>query len=295
LHSKKEGGAAMSGAMVIDGNGETWPADAPRLREVLTSCPDPDVVAYSVRNLGFVLLQRRGRTVRAQMHVPLVKPATLIGVYYNLLDLKPQQILLSRLGAQGTSHELFDDVSEFAATVERDIDDAGLRRHRPAYALLRRPLEHLDRARYARFAPVMGLWRAAGGKLPGDLLPFLRDRGLQARTMLLHNPPGTGELLYEHLGSGHCFVADACEPLLLIGKKVELLADRDYGLWAARSYYDCLADQEPRLETVSAVLRRSDRQRLWSYHDRVILPWAAKHGNRLVLSICEERRRMTTP
>jgi hypothetical protein len=291
----------MLGAMVIDDNGETWPVGTPQLREVLSHCPRPDcpgpgtdIVEYSVRNLGFVLLRPHGRMVRAEMHLPLVKPATLIAVYYNLLDLRPQQILLSRLSAEGAgaSHELFDDVSEFAATIERDIDDAGVQRHRPAYALLARPLEHIDRARYARFAPAMALWRRARGRMPGDLLAFLRERGLDGRAALLLSPPGTSELVYVHVGSSHCFVARACSPLLLVGKSVEMLPDHEYGFWAARSYYASLADQKPRLETVSAVLERDDGQRLWSYHDRLILPWRAEDGGRFILAISEERRRM---
>jgi hypothetical protein len=283
----------MLGAVVIDDNGETWPLGSPRLRELLM-CPAPDfdVAAYAVRNLGYVLLRRRGHMVRAEMRPALVKPVTLIGVYYNLLDLKPRQILLSRLGTAGSSHELFDDVSEFAATIERDIGDEGVQQHRPAYALSPRSLEHLERSRYARFAPVMALWRAARGALPADLVPMLKRHGMQARAALLRNPAGTGRLVYEHVGSGYTFLGNACLPLLLIGQDIEMLPDRDYGGWAAHSYYECLTDREPRLETVSAVMRRSDGQRVWSYYDRVLLPWRGRDGTRFVLGLSEVRRRM---
>ena len=131
----------MLGALIIDDKGETWPLGAPRLREVLLSPQaDFDVITYVVRNLGYVLLRRQARLVRAEMRPALVKPATLIGLYYHLLDLRPERILLSRLTADGASHELFDDMAEFAATIERSIDDEGLRRHRPAYALSQRPV-----------------------------------------------------------------------------------------------------------------------------------------------------------
>lgn len=283
----------MQGAIVIDDNGETWPLGSPRLRELLM-CPDPDfdVVAYAVRNLGFVLLRGQGHMVRAEMRPALVKPATLIGTYYNLLDLKPRQILLSRLGAEGSSHELFDDLSEFAATLERGSGDSGVQRHRPAYTLTRRSLDHLGRSRYARFAPVVALWRAARGIMPADLVPALKRHGVQGRAALLRNPTGTGRLVYEHVGSGYTFFGNACLPLLLIGQDIEMLPDRDYGGRAAHSYYECLTDREPRLETVSAVMRRSDGQRLWSYYDRVLLPWRAGDGTRFVLGLSEVRRRM---
>jgi hypothetical protein len=283
----------MLGAMVVDDNGEVWPVGAPRLRE-LAMCADPDVdvLAYAVRNLGYVLLRRQGRVVRAEMRTKLVKPATLIGLYYCLIDLNPQQILLSQLDDEGSRHEFFDDVSEFAATIERAIEDDGVRRHRPVYALSPRSLRQLERARYTRFAPVMRLWHAARGHIPGDLVHMLRRSGLQARAALLRNPAGTGRLVYEHVGSGYTFVDRACLPLMLIGQDIEMLPDRDYGGWAARSYYECLSDRQPRLETVSAVMRRSNGERLWSYYDRILLPWQAPDGERFVLGLSEVRRRM---
>lgn len=283
----------MLGAMLIDDNGDCWPLGSPRLREILM-CPDPDfdVADYAVRNLGYVLLRRQGRMVRAEMRPPLVKPVTLIGVYYSLIDLNPDQILLSRLNADESRHELFDDISEFAATLERDIEDDGVQRHRPTYALSSRSLRHLDRSRYARFAPIMQLWREVRGDMPSDLVPRLCRHGVQARAALVRNPNGTGRLVYEHVGSGYTFVGNACLPLTLIGEEIEMLPDREYGGWAARSYYECLADEAPRLETVSAVMRRSDGQRLWSYYDRVLLPWRGRGGTRFVLGLSEVRRRM---
>jgi hypothetical protein len=285
-------GSIMRDALVIDDNGESWPLGAPRLRAVLL-CPHPDfdVVAYAVRNLGFVLLRRQGNLVRTEMRPALVKPATLIGLYYALLDLKPQRIVLSRYGADGTAHEFFDDISEFAATIERDIADEGVQRHRPDYALSQRSLTHLQRSRYARFVPVVALWRATRGRLPGELLQLLRSYGLFGRASLARNPVGTGRLVYEYVGSGYSFVGNACTPLLLIGCDIEMLPDRSYGNWAVRSYYECFCDEAPRLETVSAVMRRDDGQRVWSYYDRVLLPWRGEDGTRFVLGLSEVRRR----
>ena len=282
----------MLGALIIDDKGETLPLGAPRLRELLL-CPQPDfdVITYVVRHLGYVLLRRQARLVRAEMRPALVKPATLIGLYYHLLDLRPERILLSRLTADGASHELFDDMAEFAATIERSIDDEGLRRHRPAYALSQRPLQHLERPRHTRLAQLVAVWRELRGNLPRDLLPILREYGLGPRAALLRNPEGTNRLVYEHVGSGYSFLGDACLPLLLIGADIEMLPDRDFGGWVSDAYYRCLGDAQPRLETVSAVMQRTDGQQVWSYYDRVLLPWRASGGRRYVLGASEVRRR----
>jgi hypothetical protein len=186
---------------------------------------------------------------------------------------------------------LFDDVSEFSATIERDIDDEGVQRHRPIYALSPRPLRHLQRPRYTRFTPVVSLWQEQRGRLSKTLMQLLSRHGLQGRASLLRNPAGTERLVYEHVGSGYSFVDNACTPFLLIGKDIEMLPDRDYGGFAARSYYECVTDEEPRLETVSATMRRTNGQRLWSYYDRVLLPWRGGDGTRFVLGLSEVRRR----
>lgn len=257
----------------------------------MSSDPDFDIATYAVRNLGYVLLRPQGRVVRAEMRPALVKPPTLIGLYYNLIDMKPRQILVSRLTGEGASHELFDDLSEFAATIERDIDDEGMQRHRPVYALSPRSLDDLERSRYSRFKPVVSVWRNMRGRLPRNLMSLLCQSGVQGRASLLRNPSGTGRLVYEHVGSGYSFIDNACQPFLLIGKDIEMLPDRDYGGFAAKSYYECATEEKPRLETVSATMRRTDGQRLWSYYDRVLLPWRSAAGERYVLGLSEVRRR----
>jgi len=283
----------MLGAVVIDDKGEAWPLGSPGLRARL-SCTDPnlDFVAYAVHNLGFVVLRRDGRVVRAEMRTSLVKPATLIGVYYKLVDSRPQQILLSRLSPGGTSHEIFDDLSEFAATVERDIDDENLQRCHADFALSPRSWKDLERARHARFVPIVELWRQRKGRLPDDLVPALHAHGLQARAALLRNPARTGRLVYEHLASGYSFLANACAAFTHIGGDIEDLPDRDYGESAAGSYYQCLVDEMPRLETVSAVMAPSEGRRVWSYYDRLLLPWQSAGGTRFILGLSDVRRRM---
>lgn len=283
----------MLGAVVIDGSGETWPVGGPWLRALLNRPePDLDIADYAVRHLGFVLLRGRGKHVRAEMCPALVKPPTLIGVYYTLLDWKPQRILLSRLSDRGTDYEILEDLSDFAATVERAIEDAGLQRFRPNFTLAPRPWRHLGRRRYARFGPAVALWSATRGRLPADLVPFLRRYGLEGRASLARNPSGTGRLVYEYSGSGYSYVGNACLPLKLIGEDIERLPDRDYGELAARNYYACLHDLTPRLETVNAVMRRDDDQRVWSYYDRILLPWQGADGTRFVLGLSDVRRRM---
>lgn len=283
----------MQGAVVIDDNGEAWALGAPRLRGLLNSpATDRDIADYAVRHLGFVLLRTRGRIARAELCPALVKPVTLVGVYYTLLDWRPQRILLSRFRSDGTDLEILDDLSEFAATVERDVEDAGLQRLRPAFTLARRSWRQLGRPRYARFGPAVALWGATRGRLPGDMVAFLHRYGLQGRASLVRNPANSGRLVYEYSGSLYSYLSRPCQSLTLIGQDIEKLPDPDYGSQAAESYYACLADLAPRVETVNAVMRRDDGRRVWSYYDRILLPWQSADGTRFVLGLSELRRRL---
>lgn len=286
-------GAVVLPAVVIDDRGEIWPLGAPQLRAHLPNAAgEEDVAAYVVRHLGFVLLRQQGRRLRAVMRPAMVKPATLISLFYCLIDRRPEQIVLSRLEGEHGWHEVFDDFAEFAATVERAVEDESLQRYRPLYALSSRPLGHVGRPRYARFAPLLSLWHARHGRLPGDLAKEVLRCGVQARSSLLRNPTGSGRLIFEHMGSGYSFFGDACLSLLLIGRDIEALPDRGLAEWAAPSYHECLADEKPRLQVVSAVVEQPRGDRYWSYYDRLLLPWRNRDGTGFILSVSEVRRRV---
>jgi hypothetical protein len=283
----------MLPAMVIDDRGEIWPVGAPELRAHLPCAEgEEDVAAYAVRHLGFVLLRQQGRRLRAAMRPPMIKPATLISLYYCIIDRRPEQIVLSRLEGEHGWHEVFDDFAEFAATVEHAVEDESLQRYRPLYASSSRPLGHLVRPRYSRFAPLLSLWHARHGRLPGDLAREVTRCRLQSRSSLLRNPIGSGRLIFEHMGSGYSFFGDACLSLLLIGRDFETLPDRGLAEWAATSYHECLADEKPRLQVVSAVVAQPRGERYWSYYDRLLLPWRDAGGTGFILSISDVRRRV---
>jgi hypothetical protein len=283
----------VSAEMVIDDRGELRLFGSPELRACLPCARDDDeVAAYAVRHLGFVLVRHQGRRLRAAMRPALVKPATLIALYYCILDRRPEQIVLSRLEGEHGWHEVFDDLAEFAATVEHDVEDEGVRRHRPLYALSSRPIGHLDRPRYARFAPLLSIWSARRGRLPGDIASEVRRLGLHARSSLLRNPIASGRLIFEHMGSGYSFFGNACLSLLLIGRDFEALPDGGLAEWASASYHECLHDEKPRLQVVSAVVKQPHGGPYWSYYDRLLLPWRQSDGTRFVLSVSEVRRRV---
>lgn len=280
-------------AMVIDDRGEIWPLGAPELRARLPRATgDEDVAAYLVRHFGFVLLRQQGRRLRVVMRPGMVKPATLISLYYCLIDRRPEQIVLPRLDGEHGWHEVFDDFAEFAATVEHAVEDESLQRFRPLYSLSSRPLGHVGRPRYSRFAPLLSLWHARHGRLPGDLAKEVLRCGVQARSSLLRNPSGSGRLIFEHMGSGYSFFGDACLSLLLIGRDIEMLPDRGLAEWAAPSYHECLANEKPRLQVISAVVEQPRGGRYWSYYDRLLIPWRNRDGTGFVLSISEVRRRV---
>ena len=285
-------GSVVLRTIVIDDRGEVWPLGAPELRAHLPGAAgEEDIAAYVVRHLGFVLLRRQGRRLRAVMRPAMLKPATLISLYYCLIDRQQEQIVLSRLEGEHGWHEVFDDFAEFAATVERAVEDESLQRYRPLYAASSRPLGHLGRPRYSRFAPLLSLWHAGHGRLPGDVAKEVLRCGVHPRSCLLRNPTGSGRLILEHIGSGYSFFGDACLSLTLVGRDFEMWPDRGLAEWAAPSYHECLAGEKPRLQAISAVIEQQRGGRYWTYYDRLLLPWHNRDGTRFILSVSEVRRR----
>jgi hypothetical protein len=65
--------------------------------------------------------------------------------------------------------------------------------------------------------------------------------------------------------------------------------DRAYGGWVAESYARALAEGRLRLETCDATFRTGEAASIRARYDRVLIPWTAKSGDRLILGISIRR------
>jgi len=61
--------------------------------------------------------------------------------------------------------------------------------------------------------------------------------------------------------------------LLLVGRELNEMNDRDYGAWTEEAYAEALWDKELRIEAARALIRTSFGPTLKTRYDRVLFPW----------------------
>jgi transcriptional regulator with XRE-family HTH domain len=159
-----------------------------------------------------------------------------------------------------------------------DTDEA------PPRIAVARPLGLIGRGKFAPLAPFLECWRSNRGRLPADIADFAARAGLLHRTVFARRPPRSARLIVEHLGAG-IEMFRPCESLLLVGRDIAELADRDYGAWVADTYARTLAEEQPVLESVRATIRVTDDRVVEGRYDRFLLPWSGAGGDRFVLCL----------
>jgi transcriptional regulator with XRE-family HTH domain len=158
-----------------------------------------------------------------------------------------------------------------------------------------RPLSLLSRPDFAPVRSLVELWIESRGRLPADLSDFMVKTRLLPRMILAREMPGSRRLVVHHLGSAiEMFLP--CETLLLAGRDLDDLYDREYGAWVAESYARSLAAARPNLQGVRARIDTAADRAIEGRYDRLLLPWAGAGGERFVMGISQTRtHRVLTP
>ncbi len=154
----------------------------------------------------------------------------------------------------------------------------------PPRIAVRRPLGLIRRPAFAGLALFLQLWRSSRGRLPSDIGDFVARTGLLHRTVFVRRPTRSSRLIVEHVGAG-IEMFKPCESLLLVGRDIDELTDRDYGAWVAGAYARTLAGERPALASIRARIRIAPDRVIEGRYERFLLPWAGAAGERFVLCI----------
>jgi transcriptional regulator with XRE-family HTH domain len=154
----------------------------------------------------------------------------------------------------------------------------------PERIAVARPLGLMRRPAFAPFAPFLELWRTNRGRMPHDLGAVIANAGLRHRALFACQLPRSTRFTIEHLGAG-IEMFRPCETLLLVGRELTDMTDREYGAWVADTYARTLAEEQPVLESVRATIRVTDDRVVEGRYDRFLLPWSGAGGDRFVLCL----------
>jgi len=273
---------------LIDGVGEFWrEGDLALARRLGIRDPGQACAARAVQDFGCVLLRAHGRSVHVTLNPSLVARAALAALYYRIFEIAPERVLLSYLERRWR-HELLRGAEEALLRLE-DLGiaaDAGAppspyRVHRLRLALRRH-------SALERFAPLLALWHAGGGRAPEPITDALAAFNLLDRAVVLRVPAKSGRLLFAHRGAGFSFYRP-CWGLLAVGRDFEDQPDRGYAERTAADYRAVLADGEPRFEAVDAVIRTPGRDTRRNRYDRLLLRWQNAGGEFLLTGVSQLR------
>lgn len=279
----------MAVSILIDAEGQAWPANDPALaRRLGYADARLDLVEFAVGERGLIHIRSIEDGVRVTLQPGAFSRVALAGALHSLNDIAPPRILLvSRVGAE-TQAELFTSVFAFIERAEQLAAEPPIEVKVPRYAV-RRNLRNLATPPFAMMRPVVDLWKDRRGEFGDEVLETVQAQGLMHRMVLVRKAAETSMLITEHVGSG-IMIMRPCESLLIVGRDFyEHHADRGYGAWVADAYAETLWRRHPRLESVRATVRTGTAAALKVRYDRLIVPWRDGDSDLLAMALSIQR------
>lgn len=277
---------------LIDRHGKVWAYPGDGLGEALGyPNPDFDVWSYAVRNLGSVEISvGEDETVvsmrSATAHADAVRAAE---AFLGTISSGPVR-LRYEIGAW--IEETCENPEQAAGRIAGALASAVRESHRIAFAAKARNLDMLSEYRLnrvetteERLSLLFKKWRLSQGTFDSDTAAFLVRFGLLDRTAVVSEAPSSGDLVFDHWGTG--FRAydsfDKSWSFMAPGRRLVDMPDPDYGRWCEGAYRNVLSERQPRFEYIDAVIQARHAEPYRSRYDRLVLPWQSQ-GRRVITS-----------
>jgi hypothetical protein len=279
----------MVDGILIDERGRRWPDRSWELMRRLGRVdPKLPLSTFAVRERGFIHIRPQGNGARVALRVGGFELATLAGALYELKERHFPRIILAMLVEEEWLYEMVGGVWEFAERAEQLLAGGPVTVRHPWLAA-DRDLAALGLPDFALVRPLVELWRSVRGRLPDDMDALLFRLGLLPRALFVRQPPGSSRLVYAHFGSGIEFMRP-CETLLMVGRDIDELPDREYGSWTAHDYAESLSARRPRLQSIRATIRMSQTTAAQGRYDRLTLPWRGRGNDDFLMGISLTRK-----
>jgi hypothetical protein len=280
---------------LIDSQGRVWdPFDEQLLVKLGDPDPDYDIVSYAVRNLGFVdVTLAHGEdevTVVRIRELAVTTPALFAASeVISRLAVGPVAVIS---GNEQWTERRFDRPAEAVAWLRERTNAEVLVTGFSDIAVVTQDLGRLSHRRLNtieqnddRLALLFKKWRIASGRFSYDTTEFMVNFGLLDRAALAQ-PSNDGTLLWNHLGHKLNVYErdDKVWHLSMVGRPVDEQNDSNYGAFTRTTFQHALANGQPRLDHVDAVIRNRRGAHRTRY-DRLILPWQTEEGAKILSTL----------
>lgn len=279
---------------LIDSQGRVWdPFDDHLLVNIGDPDPDYDLISYGVRNLGFIdILVESGQdaVTTVRMRELAVTTAALFAASELIARVAVGPVTIIS-GAEQWSERQFDRPSAAVAWLREQSTAEVLTTGFSDIAVIPEDLGRLSNRRLNaieqdddRLALLFKKWRISSGKFSYDTTQFMVNFGLLDRATLAQSFDGV--LVWKHVGQNLNLYErdDKAWHLSLVGRPVDQQNDRNYGAFIQSSFEQSIARSQPRLDHVDAVIRNR-RGAHRSRYNRLILPWEADDGSKMISTL----------
>lgn len=278
----------MLGGMLIDERGRSWPDSASNLARHIGYRGSPlELPAYAIRR-GLIHIDPKGDKMRVSLCAGRFSTPALAGALRKVHEEAPRRILLAVLSNEEWSYGICSSVAELAARAEEIANEKPFRR-RPWLAIEQSSQIMTTSPNFHRVTPIIRLWQETRGRTPENLPDMLCDSGLFARSVVARPRGNCSRLVIDHFGTGFNRAMNPCDGLLQVGRDLDDVLDRDYASWVAESYARALAERRLRFEACDATFRTSEATSIRARYDRVLIPWAGKSKDLLIVGISIRR------
>ena len=266
----------MTPTHLIDGDGnESSLALAPMLRRLGNSSPVADLALFAVRNLGCVATAKTSRLDRLWLRPSHTKQIALAAAFEWLATSTGKGICISEYGREWNDH-LFPNRAFAIQFLVGSETVRGYRRH----DFLRRRKPMTDLASTPGLVALLRVWSACGGRLDRErLMPVLT--GPVADRYVLVEISGQTPIVRD-FGAGIPMLDDRWRRFGS-GARLQDMYDFEFGRWSAQTYIEALPQGGPVLEDIDATAKVPGHSRLRYRYKRVILPFEAEDGRRVLL------------
>jgi hypothetical protein len=262
----------MAASILIDDDGEPWPAGSTALaRRIGYDGAGDDLAGFAVAERGFVHIRPIEGGVRIALRPGAFTAVTLAGTLQILNDLAPRRILLVIGPDDERVAELFTSIFDFIERAEQLASEPAIEPKMPWLAVPR-GLHNLTTARFLPARSIVELWRRSRGELTAEIQRAMLKEPMFHRTLLVRRVPGSRRLVTEHIGLGFAHMRP-CEVLRTIGQDFADMPDPEYGAWVAEAYFSTAQSCRLRIDSIRARVRSSSGTTFHTRYDRMLVPW----------------------
>lgn len=252
---------------------------------------DSDPATFAVRHLGMIEMEvvesRMG--LRVRMQPSIVSSAAISELMYWMAELRPPRFILTHF-RRTWQEELVPGFQPMLRRVEELVYGVRSQHPRKAFHAEDQSLDPDRTIIPAPFARLLHQWAQRGGALPDDAtLPFRRS-GCLGRTTLVEEVCDSRMVIafrgrhlthYGHAGWTHA-----------IGRPVEQQPDLRFASAASAVYAEAHVRNAPILQACEGTIAGPSGAGRRSIYDRLILPWRAPDGRRIVSGVSHLRGRI---